>query len=214
MRTAVEARISCVTRRRAWLLAAALVSSACATSGTTRPAKFEILDGQGFTITQEVHVGSGVRGDFESAMRLLEEEQYEKGIELLLKVTEAAPEVTAAHIDLGIAYARAGDLEHAEASLQRALELDPRHPVAYNELGIVYRRTGRFQEARESYEKALALYPDFHFARRNLAILCDLYLGDLSCAIEQYELYTKAVPEDETAAMWIADLRSRAGTQE
>ena len=97
-------------------------------------------------------------------------------------MTGAAPQVTAAHIDLGIAYAHIGDLERAEASLERALELNPRHPVAHNELGIVYRRAGRFEEAHRSYEKALSLHPAFHLARRNLAILCDLYLADPECA--------------------------------
>ena len=84
-------------------------------------------------------------------------------------------------------------------------------PVAHNELGIVYRRTGRFDEARGSYEKALEHYPEFHFARRNLAILCDVYLRDLDCAVEHYTLYTQAVPDDEAAAMWVADLHNRAG---
>jgi Flp pilus assembly protein TadD len=101
------------------------------------------------------------------------------------------------------------DLERAEASIKRALELNPRHPVANNELGILYRRSGRFEKARKSYEKALAAYPNFHFARRNLAILCDVYLSDPKCALEHYELYTQAVPDDEAAAMWKADLRNR-----
>ena len=190
------------------LLLAALLASACATSGDSRPAQVELQE-SGFTITEDVRVGFGVRADFGNAVRFLKEERYEDAIALLLEVTQAAPQLTTAHIDLGIAYRAVGDLERAEASLERALELNSRHPVAYNELGIVYRKTGRFERARESYESALAVHPDFHYARRNLAILCDVYIRDMSCALEHYELYTQAVPEDEAAAMWVADLRNR-----
>ena len=195
---------------RALLFAVASVVCACAT-GPPRPSQVETRNESGFSIAEEVHAGPAMRADFERAMQLLEQEQYDSGIALLVELTEAAPQVTAAHIDLGIAYGRVNDLERAEASIKRALELNPRHPVAHNELGILYRRSGRFKKARKSYEKALAVYPEFHFARRNLAILCDVYLSDTKCAIEHYELYTRAVPGDEAVAMWMADLRNRAG---
>ena len=76
------------------------------------------------------------------------------------------------------------------------------------------RRLGEFQAARRSYEKALELHPEWHFARKNLAILCDVYLRDAVCALEHYERYAQAVPEDERVAMWIADLRKRSPNQE
>jgi len=191
-------------------LAVALLASACTTSGAPRPARLEIQE-TGFTLSEEVRVAADVRADFAAAVRLLEHEQWESGIAQLLEVAEAAPQLTAAHIDLAIAYRARNDLARAEASLVRALELQPRHPVALNELGILYRRTGRFEQARASYLKALAVYPGFHFARRNLAILCDLYLADAACALEHYELYVQAVPNDAEVAIWIADLRTRVG---
>lgn len=167
-------------------------------------------DAVGFTILEDVRVSADARAEYESAVRMLEQQQYEQGIAALLEITRSAPNVTAVHIDLGMAYARAGDLDKAEESLKKALQLNPRHPIAYNELGMVYRRKGKFTEARASYEKALEIFPTFHFAQRNLAILCDVYLADLGCALQHYTAYQQAAPDDADTAKWLADLNARA----
>ncbi|MGH9885117.1 MAG: tetratricopeptide repeat protein, partial [bacterium] len=116
----------------------ALTTVACTSAGGARPSQTEVREAHGFAITEKVNAGADVRADFENALRLLEQKQYDAGIALLVRVTEAAPELTAAHIDLAIAYRQVDDLVRAEASIQRALELNPRHPVAMNELGILY----------------------------------------------------------------------------
>ncbi len=198
--------------RPALLACLALVVAGCATTEAPRPAaNIEIQDDVGFTITEEAEIGTDVRADYDAAIALLKRGDHESGIALLESTIERAPELSAPRIDLGIAYHQKGELDLAERHLLEALELNPDHPIPHNELGIVYRKTGRFDEAREHYEQALAIYPGYHYARRNLAILCDLYLADLECALAHYEAYMKTVPSDDEASMWIADIRTRLG---
>jgi Tfp pilus assembly protein PilF len=204
-----------ISRCGALLLLSSVVISGCATTESSRtPARIEIQQEVGFTITEEARINGDVRLDYDEALTYLEQGQLEQGIQLLEAVVEAAPQLSAPRIDLGIAYHRSGNLEAAETELLQALESNPNHPIAHTELGIVYRKTGHFVQARQSYQAALAVYPGYHFARRNLAILCDLYLADLNCALQNYEAYMATVPSDKEATMWMADIRQRMGQAE
>ena len=192
-----------------WLVSAAMISACATTESSRAPARIDIQEQVGFTITEEERISNDVRMDYDASLSLLERGELENGIALLETIIELAPELTAPRIDLGIAYHRSGNLEAAEKHLLRALESNPYHPIALNELGILQRKSGRFSEARRSYEAALSIYPGYHYARRNLAILCDLYLADLNCALGNYEAYMATVPIDDEVSMWITDLRYR-----
>ena len=190
----------------------AMFLGACAASNSSRaPARIEIQEAVGFTITEDTNASLDMRTSYEEGVRLLEQGRQQQGIQVLQDVTVQAPDLVTPYIDLGIALHRAGDLEAAEQSLLKARALNPEHPVVHNELGIIYRKTGRFADARDSYEAALAIYPNYHYTRRNLAVLCDLYLADQNCALENYEAYMNTVPGDAEASMWVADLRNRMG---
>jgi tetratricopeptide (TPR) repeat protein len=190
-------------------LGAALLASLPAGARSPRREEAAVEDPASFTIKQSLRVSSSARADFERAVQLLNGGRYADAIPLLERVIAVAPRAAAAHIDLGLAHERTGDLARAEASLVKALEASPHHPVALNELGRIQRKTGRFAEARASYEQALARHPTFRFAQRNLAILCDLYLADRACALEHYERYAQLAPNDAAVSKWIAELRAR-----
>lgn len=166
---------------------------------------------QGFIINEPAVTDEQARKEFERAIALMNEAQYDQAIELLGKVVERSPDITAPYINLAIAYRQVNKPDQAEAHLKTALNLIPDHPVAGNEYGLLCRKAGRFDEARQIYEKVIVRFPDYYPVRRNLGILCDLYLNDLECALEQYEIYSEGMPEDRQVTFWIADLRNRLG---
>lgn len=221
----------CWSNLRCWAGVAALVTilailAGCAPQSNIKPAPdvpppppapvisgpsvSRLQDGrEGFIITEVPQMDNASSRDFDSAVAMLNEGDYDKAIELLEKVIEKSPAVTAPYINLGMAYQHAGKLEEAEAQFKTALQMIPGHPVACNQYGLLLRKTGRFDEARKIYEEALSRFPDYYPVHRNLGILCDLYLDDLESALVHYETYSKGVPEDTQVKLWIADLHAR-----
>src|SRR6266702_3586758 len=176
------------------------------------PSVVHFTDGrEGFLITEPSSMDAQLRADFDQASAMIKAAKYDKAIELLEKVIAQSPKMTAPHINLAIAYRQINKPEQAEQQLKAALELIPGHPVASNEYGLLLRKAGRFAEGRGIYEKALAAFPEYHPLQKNLGILCDLYLKDLACAVEHYEIYSKAMPKDEQVKLWLADLHARLG---
>lgn len=217
---AITFALNNMLRRLFPLCALLLLISACATTGGNQQAENQACssadEGQNdceldivIEITQRIGVDPEIKQEFYKAISLLNDEKYPEAIRLLKGVTGKTSKFTAPYINLGIAYARTGEMDKAEKSLKQALEINPKHPGANNELGIVYRKTGQYKKAREHYQVAVNKYPKFLPARKNLGVLCDIYMQDLDCALEQYEEYLKRRPGDEKVKIWVADVKSR-----
>ena len=159
--------------------------------------------------SENVVVSNDVQKTFDQAIVLLEQEQYDTAISLLETVIEREKRLTAPYINLAMAYRETGDEKQAEENLLKALAIDQAEPVANNELGILYRKQGRFEDAKKAYSNALAEHPDYLPVIKNLGILCDIYMRDPQCALEQFEKYQQQVPDDKTIEIWIADLKAR-----
>jgi len=158
-----------------------------------------------------VDVDSDVERDFNNAIVLMQGGNNAQAVAVLKTVIEREQRLPAPYVNIAIAYSRLGDTKAAEDNLISALKLDIGHPVANNELGLLYRRSGKFNAARQAYENAIKQHPDYIPAIRNLGVLCDLYLHDFNCALQQYEDYLELNPDDKTVALWIADVKNRIG---
>jgi len=204
-----------VRRQAGWLALAGLLAlfSGCAASNTGATVE-RLKDGrQGFVIREKADPDAKSRAEFERAVVLMNEGKNDAAIELLKQVIYRSPVLTAPHIDIALAYMRTGDPAQAEQHLKAALAQVPGHPAASNAYGLLLRKAGRFKEAREVYEKALDAFPDYLPVRKNLGILCDLYLNDPVCAYKQFDVYSEAMPSDEKVKIWVAELRIRIGRQ-
>jgi Tfp pilus assembly protein PilF len=178
-----------------------------AESGVTR---FEDAR-SGFVLSEKTALAGDLRDDFEQAVAFMHSGDVEPAIELLEMVVDSSPKVTAPYINLAIGYRKVGAVDAAELELKKALQLFPGHPVASNEYGLLLRKSGRFAEAREIYEQALTNFPEYLPLRKNLGVLCDLYLQDQQCALTQYRQYQEIDPQDQQVRLWLSELQLRQG---
>lgn len=155
-------------------------------------------------------INEGVRQEYAMATRALTDGRLEEAERLLLELTRKEPELYGPYANLGMVYARKGDVASAEGAFQKAASLKPDAAVIYNEMGIMYRNAGRFEDARKAYERALEIDPKYANAHLNIGILYDLYLLDYKNAAKHYKRYQRLVPEqDAQVSQWLADLKRR-----
>ena len=188
------------------MLLLVLMLAACGT--TSKVTKITTDD---IVIAEEFGIDTDLANKFNQAVKYIKDQKYDAAIELLVEVTDKTNKHSAPYINLGIAYSESGQIKNAEDILLKAIKINPTHPVTTNELGLLYRKTGRFSEAKMTYEKIIKNYPQFLPVRKNLGILCDLFMNDLDCAIEQYKVYLSVRPNDKKMKIWLTDLKRRAG---
>ncbi|MDH5354344.1 MAG: tetratricopeptide repeat protein [Gammaproteobacteria bacterium] len=196
---------------RIWVLVlSCLILISCAGSQSPRVEKEAVVkpspSSENLTYIQ---LDAAIEEDFIDAVERMENSDYASAIEKLKSVIDREKRLIAPYINIAIAYRKTGEVEEAEKNLVMALRMDPVHPVANNELGLMYRKEGKFDEARAAYELVRENHPEFTAAMINLGVLCDLYMHDFECALEQFERYLEINPDDKNVFVWVADVKRR-----
>ena len=192
-----------------FLLSFMLLLAGCASTPVSAPAPSKESASTSSAGTAK-KVSPEVQQAFDQAVVTLRSGDYKGAIKAFSKVSRQAPKLAAPYINQAIAYRHLDDMLQAEKAVQEALKRDSKSPEALNMLGLIKRANGDFPAAKKNYEKAISIQPDYAEAHLNLAMLCDIYLVDWSCAKSHYERFLALDPQpDKQVKGWVADLNRR-----
>ncbi len=120
------------------------------------------------------------------------------------------PSLAGPHVNLALIALQDNAEEIADYHASQALVLNPKNVEALLIRGLLAKRKGEFSKAIASYEQALAINPDDPKLHLNLGIVYDLYVGELSKALQHYQRYqTLSKAPEEKVGYWIIDLQAR-----
>lgn len=107
-----------------------------------------------------------------------------------------------AHLYLGIAADRQGNIEEAVAQYQTALRDDPNNAEAWNQLGLILTGAGQLDPAIADLEKSVQLEPACTRCRFNLAVAL-VQKGKAIPAREELDRVLEAMPNDVPTHVYI-----------
>jgi len=115
----------------------------------------------------------------------LDQNQFERAEEILLKVTSRAPDFAEGFINLGVLYVRRQEPDKAIPQLNRALAITPDAVAAHFNKGEALTQKGDFKAALESYKEAVHLRPDLDSFRLALGAAYSR-TGDRASAAKEF----------------------------
>lgn len=173
-----------------------LLVAACVPQQQVKPAK-------------EQAISPETRQRYATALRLVKVGSDKAALPLFAKIKQTDKTLSGPYVNTGLIYLRQKKWDGAEKEFREAIKRKPDNPTALAMLGYLEKRQARYADARKHYEQALSIQSDYADAHLDLGILCDIYLQDLSCALDHYQEYQRLNGKDKKVNNWVIDLKER-----
>ncbi|MDY6974117.1 MAG: tetratricopeptide repeat protein [Thermodesulfobacteriota bacterium] len=135
---------------------------------------------------------------------------WNNSIALFEHAVDVTPRNHVAHVNLGLALTRKGNLEEAGIHYAEAIRLKPGLPKPRYNLATVLARQGRFDEAIAQFSEALRIKPDYAEAHLNLGVAFEQQ-GRLSDAVFHFSEALRIRPDYARAHLNLAVGLERQG---
>lgn len=126
-------------------------------------------------------------------------EQYQDGIEMLVKALQIDPSVAKYHYSLGLMLERSSNVPEAIRAYEQAIACDPNFVDAYNNIGNIWLAAGELVQAESIYRQAIAVSPNHYGSYLNLGNLSSIK-NQLDEAIEYYQKALQLKPNEADIA--------------
>lgn len=151
-------------------------------------------------------ISADIKTDYQTALTLLEQQQWQQAKRQMLKLHKNAPKLSAPLLQLAIIAKHQNNIEEVKTYTDKAIAANRYCYEAYMLQALMAREQGKFQQAQQYYQDILHVWPGYADAYYNLGILNDLYLGNKQQAYEHYQTYLMIAGDDKTVAAWVQDI--------
>lgn len=135
---------------------------------------------------------------------------HDRGLSDAPVVADLEIEPMVGDLAAGVRQYKDGELEEAEASLNRHLKANAKSSLAWYHLGLIAMQRKAFDPARKDFEKAIALNPQIHGALSNLGVLY-LQAGEDIAALRVLRDARELAPKDPRVLANLATAQLRRG---
>ncbi len=145
--------------------------------------------------------------EYRRAIHAIDSDTPEKAASSLESLVDDYPRNLDICINLAVAYYKTGELDKALQQARHALAIDANVADAYNIIGLISAEKSAYQEAEAAYLKALTLMPEHPLVHYNIALMYDIYFQRIDKAVEHYQHYLAAFPDDQHTKLWVDQLK-------